>query len=321
MCNSLTTPRELKLLVQIVWGKFFVVPILCRSLFWLVFFMWEATSLGKGPNNVDACRGNHYRSDGGIACPTAAVCNHLIPPNTDPSIPSRYYYPTAETMSVNGSSQDGRCSSVLSSSASYSMCEAPTSSVLFDGKIPTLNGLDGDMWASQLLVLQIHNPEGQFLVSDFNGTSNYEGVGRVELVMFNCPEWGIAVQDIQFLAVPHIMANSFSVDRTFSPTTTSCDSLVRVCVSIAFTDLVIFLQFIPAPGSNRTYLAEVEFYGDSSACIPDTIVTTRRYSGYKHNLIINCKFGFVAILLFNIPVVAVISVEMMLCLYAIIAPK
>ena len=42
----------------------------------------------------------------------------------------------------------------------YSKCEASTSSVLFDGNIPTLTGLDGDMWASQLLTLQIRNQSG-----------------------------------------------------------------------------------------------------------------------------------------------------------------
>ena len=76
---------------------------------------------------------------------------------------------------------------------SHSICEAPTSSVLFDGNIPTLTGLDGDMWASQLLALQIRNPSRIEIISDFTGRS---GVERVELVMFNCPEWGIAVQVI-----------------------------------------------------------------------------------------------------------------------------
>ena len=37
---------------------------------------------------------------------------------------------------------------------------------------------------------------------------------------------------------------------------------------------MIRLLFIPASGSNRTYLAEVDFYGDGSACPPETIVTT-----------------------------------------------
>ena len=155
---------------------------------------------------------------------------------------------------------------------SHSRCEAPTSSVLFDGNIPTLTGLNGDMWASQLLTLQICNPSGIEIISDFTGRS---GVERVELVMFNCPEWGIAVQAIGFGS-----ATSTSSTRTpivaISPTITSCNSLVRVCTSsLAITQHdVIYLQFIPATGSNRTYLAEVEFYRDNATCRQDAIITT-----------------------------------------------
>ena len=73
-----------------------------------------------------------------------------------------YLYPTAETVSVNGSLPNGNCSNVTSDIGAnfrdQSRCEAPTSSVLFDGRIPILTGLDGDMWASQLLTLQLHNP-------------------------------------------------------------------------------------------------------------------------------------------------------------------
>ena len=153
---------------------------------------------------------------------------------------------------------------------SSSRCTTPTSSVLFDGNIPTLTGLDGDMWASQLLTLQLRNASRRDIISDFTGTSNYTGVDRVELVMFNCPEWGVSVRDIQLL-VALTLAASLSLKMTISPNITSCDSLVRVCISHAITEPVIALRFIPAPGSNRTYLAEMGFYGDSSACPPDTI--------------------------------------------------
>ena len=144
--------------------------------------------------------------------------------------------------------------------------------VLFDGNIPTLTGLDGDMWASQLITVQIRQPSGIEIISDFTGRS---GVERVELVMFNCPEWGVAVQAIIW------SASSVSSTRTLigiiRPTITSCNSLVRVCISsLAITQHdVIYLQFIPAPGSNRTYLAEVGFYRDNAlTCRQDAIITT-----------------------------------------------
>ena len=86
-----------------------------------------------------------------------------------------------------------------------SRCDAPTSSVLFDGNVPTLTGLDGDMWASQLLTLQLlpsTSESRREFIFDFTRTSPSFRVERVELVMFNCPEWGIAVQNIRLSIQP-----------------------------------------------------------------------------------------------------------------------
>ena len=60
------------------------------------------------------------------------------------------------------------------------------------------------MWASQLLtVLQ----DNIFInvAFDFTNTHDYAGLNRVELVMFNCPQWGISVQFI------HIFGESSTV--------------------------------------------------------------------------------------------------------------
>ena len=66
-----------------------------------------------------------------------------------------YLYPGGDPiMSVNGSSENGNCS--LTSSV-CPRCREPTTSVLQDGIIPTLTGLDGDMWASQLLTINTAN--------------------------------------------------------------------------------------------------------------------------------------------------------------------
>ena len=110
-------------------------------------------------------------------------------------------------MSVNGSSAIGNCSSVaIFTSNELSRCDTPTSSVLFDGNIPTLTGLDGDMWASQLLTLQTTNQARSEIVFDFTGSTNSEFiVERVELVMFNCPERRVAVQTIRLLTATSIV--------------------------------------------------------------------------------------------------------------------
>ena len=74
-------------------------------------------------------------------------------------------------------------------------CNSPTSSVLFDGNIPTLTGLDGDTWASQLMIL--HQPEfGHYFnysSFDFSNTLDYRRI-RIEVTVFNCPQWGLGTQ-------------------------------------------------------------------------------------------------------------------------------
>ena len=65
-----------------------------------------------------------------------------------------------------------------------------------------------------------------------------------------------------------------SARGSFRPTVTSCDSLMRVCIissSLVADGTVTILRYTPATGSDRTYLAEVRFYGDSTDCSPDTI--------------------------------------------------
>ena len=97
---------------------------------------------------------------------------------------------------MSGSSATGHCSSV-SRNNHMSLCTDPTSSVLFDGVIPTLTGLDGDMWASQLLTLQ-KNTSGPTVTFNFTGTQDYVGLsGRLEVVMLNCPERGISASTIR----------------------------------------------------------------------------------------------------------------------------
>ncbi len=65
-------------------------------------------------------------------------------------IPNNYFYRVDNPiMSVNGSFEDGTCTRI---------CNEPTTSVLQNRIIPTLTGLDGVMWASQLLTLNTTDP-------------------------------------------------------------------------------------------------------------------------------------------------------------------
>ena len=163
---------------------------------------------------------------------------------------------------MNGSSDTGHCSSV-SHGGVRSTCTDPTSSVLFDGVIPTLTGLDGDMWASQLLTLQ--RPMSSINIDITTPIS------RVEVTMFNCPEWRISVQSISLRDNDGIVIGSSGDLNSI----TSCDSLVRLCVpATAINPRVVRLLFDLGTDSNWVHLAEVTFYDDSTTCPPDTLTTT-----------------------------------------------
>ena len=171
-------------------------------------------------------------------------------------------------MSVNGSSATGNCFNVTIRTVQFgslSRCNAPTSSVLFDGNIPTLTGLDGNMWASQLFTLETSNGIRRAMwleVTDF--------VTRVEIVMFNCPEWGISTQIIRLTSAESIYS-TLSPKQFNIPTITSCDSLVRTCISQIIVQPVIYLEFISPHGSNWAHLAEVEFYS-TGTCPSDAVI-------------------------------------------------
>ena len=143
-----------------------------------------------------------------------------------------------------------------------STCTDPTSSVLFDGVIPTLTGLDGDMWASQLLTLPRPMPSINIDITT--------PLSRVELTMFNCPEWRISVQSISLRDNDGIVIGSSGGLNSI----TSCDSLVRLCVpATAINPLVVTVQFDLGTDSNWVHLAEVTIYDDSTTCPPNTTIT------------------------------------------------
>ncbi len=192
--------------------------------------------------------------------------------------PRLYFYPDGDPiMSVNGSSEDGNCN--LTSSDRV-RCREPTTSVLQDGNISTLTDeLDGDMWASQLLTMNTTDSSIDITFNFLNTSQSYDELGRIEVVMFNCPEWGISVDNITLLESNN---NSRIIENCLvdiSPNNTSCASLIRVCISGSVncsqaintsTLQVLTLRFQLSPASTWVHLAEVTFYDDDITCPPDT---------------------------------------------------
>ena len=182
-------------------------------------------------------------------------------------IPLHFNFSTLGALAANGSSATGHCSDVTLHLNSYSTCSSPASSVLFDGVIPTLTALDGNTWARQLMILQrpMFGSHSLYLYSSFTNAR----IRRLEVVLFNCPQWGIANR---------IIIRFFPVYYSISAylTVFSCDSLVKVCVPFdtSSAPTTIRLEFNAYRNNEyyKVYLAEVSFYEDSSPCPPFTII-------------------------------------------------
>ncbi len=157
--------------------------------------------------------------------------------------------------SERGSSATGHCSDV---SDSGRVCNTPRSSVLFDDVTPTLTGLDGDIWATQLLTL--NTSTSTIITFNFYGIANYVGVGTIEVVMFSCSMRGIGANSIS------IRSSDGSPIGTINDIPQSCEYLVRACISDGFTTTEPILSLNFNDALQRVYLAEVTFYTVSCAC-------------------------------------------------------
>ena len=196
--------------------------------------------------------------------------------------PSSFIF--SDALSENGASATGNCSDLetaYNGVPELSSCNSPRTSVLFDGNTtPTLTGLGGDMWASQLLVLRVDTGNTENLIIDFSGNPAYPGsngrVEAIELVMFNCPDRDTEIQTVVVeSAMETLGIRQLFVNIPIS--STSCDSLVRVCtVMVSTFDNALFLRFSPATGSNRVYLAEARFFPSfgNFDCTPGPITTS-----------------------------------------------
>ena len=166
--------------------------------------------------------------------------------------------------SVNGSSQT--CTGHFRTVTTY-RCPNPRTSVLF-GTIPTLTGLDGDQWANQLFTLKGPSAEITF---HFTDVSDYTGVEKIEVVMFNCPQWRIGLDTISILESSTFFGSRRQVGSITSTATASCDSLVRVCTNLTNSSQFITLRFTDF---NWVHLAEVIFYSDVGSSYPTDAILT-----------------------------------------------
>jgi hypothetical protein len=181
----------------------------------------------------------------------------------------------------NGSRSGFECQGAQYYSLGSYYCPNPITGILFDGIVPgpTLAVLNDNTWARQLLTVPTTPDLHVSVTYDFtNMSSGYAALGRVEVVLFNCPEWQISVQTIRFFDA----VNGAELDTFHLPNhVTSCNSLVRVCRVLRAFPYVrqLEMQFYPHPDSRWVHLAEVTFHslayvGTECPPVPAPPITT-----------------------------------------------
>ena len=160
---------------------------------------------------------------------------------------------------LNGSSEIGGCDHYGQLPDDNYICYVAATSVLFDQRIPTINVYYYD-WARELFTSQ-----GSIEVA----FSDNLYISRVEIVMFNCLQFGIGTEGI-----------SLGGSVYYTDNVTSCSSLVRVCLPCTRNcrgrSQTLYY--------NTSYLAEVEFYSSSGECSENaTFVLSSNFTTANYN--------------------------------------
>ena len=158
---------------------------------------------------------------------------------------------------INGSSATALCSNFSETDSLDSFqCNTPASSVLFDGKIPplTLWYLDNEpSWAGQLFTAQQNDDRGKYKIHfDFTGQPDYAGVRMMELIVFNCPVWGVSLQAI-----------ADDIGSTHTAQIESCAYLVTACYPLQTSKRQFSIEFLYL---QWMHLAEIVFYEGYCPC-------------------------------------------------------
>ena len=153
--------------------------------------------------------------------------------------------------SVNGSDPTGGCSRPAAGGLICAELDEGGTSDLTDCVIPFLGGFQSN-WAAGLFTVN-RNGLSFYIGFEFSRPVNFT---RVELNLFNCPEWGIAAQTITVYEYSFGILNFFAaIARALGHTTantTSCTSIVRAVIPLELPQ-------------NPTYIYVIEFTFDNAA--------------------------------------------------------
>ena len=194
------------------------------------------------------------------------------------SHPIKHSLPHDSLVSLFGSDVSGRCTNISEGIEGDSIAICDGTTVLNDGIVPTLNSISDDtqsQWAAQLLTMNRTSSGVANIPLSFQVGSDTNVHDRLELVVFNCPQFGI-----------HTPAVEIFVDTSFRPETegfqfsqasvvlqsTSCDHLLKFCIKFGarLSTLYYTISFPYQNDSNYVFLGEVTFLNadDDVPCDP-----------------------------------------------------
>ena len=176
--------------------------------------------------------------------------------------------------SVNGSDPRGGCSRISAGNRVCEELDEGGTSDLTDCIIPSLGGFQTN-WTAGLFTV---NTSGQsfHIGFEFNGPVNFT---RVELDLFNCPEWGIAAQSITVYEYNFGILNfdataarllNLAVGHTTANTTSSCTSIVRVVIPLELPQnpTTTYVIYFTATNIQWVHIAEVRFLEEEGTLCP-----------------------------------------------------
>ena len=167
-----------------------------------------------------------------------------------------------------GSPVNGGCSST--SGTSNETCDG--TSVLNDGILPALSGVNSDpasQWASELFTMRRSGTDQIVVSLELPVGRTHD---RVELTVFNCPQWGIYAPRVivEIAGLDIIAANATLPDI-------SCEHLLKFCVEFSggVGSPNFKLIFPYQNNSDFVFLGEVTFLNDPINCDPPELITMR----------------------------------------------
>ena len=189
----------------------------------------------------------------------------------------------SELQSVNGSSLHGGCSNAVGT-APNEQCSLTTStsmhtSNLVDGVIPSVDNFDGD-WADGFFTLNRNGASSVIVGFDFDEPVN---ITQVELVLFDCPVFGIGASNISvYTQTPtdnglfRFNANVAVFERSHETEPGSCNSTVNISIPLSdYTHpsayVFVVFTFDDCNPNNWVFIAEIKFSNESAPTHLSTI--------------------------------------------------